>query len=162
MKAETGGSGFQFTGRMFLVGIVVFFGIVIAANLIMANYALGEFDGVVEEDAYRKGRDYNDVLDAAKAQAALGWQDRHSFEAGTFVFHLQDDGGAPVGDISVELEVRRPARADLDQRLTLAPGPDGGWLTRVDLPLAGLWYFRVHVSRGGEKVFRRDIEIMKP
>ena len=58
-------AGFRFTGRKFLITIVTFFTVVIGANVIMATFALSEFDGVVEEDAYRKGRDYNDQLAAA-------------------------------------------------------------------------------------------------
>ncbi len=61
------------TGRRILIGLGAFFLTVFAANAIMVFYALTTFDGVETDDAYRKGRAYNHVLEADAAQAALGW-----------------------------------------------------------------------------------------
>ena len=68
----------QFTGKHFLIFIVSFFVVIIAANGMMAYFAIDTFSGLETDDAYRKGRDYNRTLELAQKQAELGWKRSHS------------------------------------------------------------------------------------
>ena len=62
-------------GRHVLVLLLGFFAVVASANAVMIYGALSTFGGLDTPDAYRKGLAYNQRIDAAAAQAQLGWQE---------------------------------------------------------------------------------------
>ena len=62
-----------FTGWHMATILVAFFGIVIAVNLVNARYAGATFGGVVVENSYVASQQFNDWLDEAKTENALGW-----------------------------------------------------------------------------------------
>ena len=64
----------RLTGRQVLWILVAAFGVVFAVNGMMAWLAEKSFPGLVSNDAYREGLEYNRTIAARQAQAALGWQ----------------------------------------------------------------------------------------
>ncbi len=167
MMGKDKDTGFRFTGKMFLGAIIGFFAIVITANLIMVNFALDSFDGLVEEDAYQKGRDYNAVLDAVAAQEALGWEGYLSLPvkqggvAAKFILVAAD--GTAITAQNIKLNIRRPSRSDLDQTVTLVEAAEGGvYRAMLNLPLAGRWQIRLLVIDGESLIFRQDYNLFLP
>ncbi|MEC7952654.1 MAG: FixH family protein, partial [Pseudomonadota bacterium] len=63
----------EFTGKHAAAIIVTGFAIIIAVNLFMATLAVRGFGGVIVENSYVAGQEFNDWLDAAEEQEALGW-----------------------------------------------------------------------------------------
>ena len=59
-----------FTGRHMLAVVCTFFGVVIAVNVVMAIAATGTFPGLVVANSYVASQGYNELLAAARAQAA--------------------------------------------------------------------------------------------
>lgn len=53
-----------------------FFGVVGAVNFNMARLAIQGFGGTVVDNSYVASQHYNDWLDKAKAQDALGWEEQ--------------------------------------------------------------------------------------
>ena len=156
-------SGFRFTGKMFLALIVGFFAIVITVNIIMVRFALGSFDGLVEEEAYVKGRDYNSVLEAAALQHSLGWDSALSVEGGheNLVLRLmmKAANGEPLTGLVPELELRRPARSDLDKSLKMVEtGEKGVYQAVTALPLSGRWQVRLMITDLENRHYREDHE----
>lgn len=133
--------------------------------MVMVWFAISGFDGLVTDDAYRKGRDYNETLATAKLRQAQGW---HSSIEHIVLPNgkVRLTGVLSVSDPSVSfaepiLEIRRPARADLDQKIKpvpAAPAPNG-FLAEVDLPLDGRWLIRIIASDGANELYRQDYEI---
>lgn len=142
------------TGRMVLFIFLSFFGIVITANTIMMIVAAHTYDGVQEEGAYRKGRDYNDRLKAARTQKALGWQVDFSHEAqGDRLTRLvsagfRDANGRPLDHLSVEAEFFSPVEQDHDRRSALISLGNGQYQAVIRLPRAGRWEFRIRAYEG--------------
>lgn len=63
----------EFTGKHAAAIIVTGFAIIIAVNLFMATLAVRGFGGVIVENSYVASQEFNDWLDAAEEQEALGW-----------------------------------------------------------------------------------------
>jgi nitrogen fixation protein FixH len=139
---------------------VAFLLVILAANGALIWLALGSWAGVATEEAYAKGLAYNRNLEAARAQAALGWRSELDVRiaeglAAEIRFVLTDARGSPIEDAEVTAAFERPAQPGADFRLPLASQGGGAYGAAFALPLAGLW--RVHLTaRHGDDLFVRD------
>ena len=144
----------KISGKGFLIGLSLFFGTIFLANGIMVYYALTTFDGVETDNAYRKGRAYNHVLEADAVQQALGWQ--VSIE--TIPTYTPD---AIVLNIAVTLLDRentaldlpplpitfwRPTAQGMDRATTLTLVAPGKYVGQVELAQAGNWISRINTA----------------
>lgn len=152
----------QFTGWHFLFSIVGFFGVIITANLTMAYFAIDTFSGLETEDAYRKGRDYNETLQAAKRQEALGWREEISLvSSGSGVgaaHHITVilKGAEAETGLKATLLVRRPATNSDDQLIALVettPATFEGVVKSLGL---GRWKVSLVVKKQGEEIYRKN------
>lgn len=154
------------TGRKVLLIFLGFFGAVFAANGIMMVIAARTFDGVVVEDAYRKGRDFNQTLAAARAQDALGW----SVDFGDAAMdtpterlvtaRLFDETGAPLRGFDVAISYFSPVEEEEDRSVTLAALGDGLYQGRISLPRAGRWQMRLQAGVGEDVRYQLRKEVM--
>src|ERR1700687_3074106 len=62
------------TGRMVLLCLLGFFGVVFGVNGILIHEALSTFGGVDTDSAYQAGRKFEQDVAMAKAQDALQWR----------------------------------------------------------------------------------------
>lgn len=143
--------GWRLTGRGVLAIAVVFFGIVIAVNVVMATYAVGGFPGLVSKNPYTEGQRFDSEL---KAERALGWRFAADYDAGALVVRVGEKEGAPLDGLAVSAVVGRPATLQEDRELTLAPraGLPGAYI--ASLPLgAGMWRVEITARRGEADVY---------
>ena len=156
----------RFTGWHFLISIVGFFAVVISANMIMAYFAIDTFPGLETEDAYRKGRDYNDILAAAQRQEALGWQESISLEktgSGTGAAHhlkLVLAGAEDESGLKVQLLLKRPATDADDQLLALVETTAGTFEAVTSELMQGRWKASLLVEKQGQQLFHKNMEFM--
>jgi nitrogen fixation protein FixH len=150
-----------FTGWHMLFVVGLFFGTIIAVNLVMAFAATGTFPGLVVENSYVASQHYDELLDKARAQDEAGWGYELSVEDGVIRARLSRSG-SPANDLSVIAHVGRPSTTREDRVFDLALSPDGSYATSE--PLApGLWEVDLEAGRGAETLFRRTQEIsVKP
>lgn len=156
----------QFTGWHFLIFIVGFFGVVITANVTMAYFAIDTFSGLETDDAFRKGRDYNQTLEAAKQQEALGWQEEltlvkngSGMNAAHYITLTLAGAEAETG-LTATLLIRRPATDADDQMLSLVETTPGTFVGVIKLLDAGRWKRSLVVKKAGEVIFRKNSEFM--
>ena len=156
----------QFTGWHFLIVIIGFFAVVITANMTMAYFAVDTFPGLETEDAYRKGRDYNDVLEAAKRQEALGWQEDIALSktgVGAGSAHhitLVLKGAEGEAGLKATILIKHPATDAKDQLITLVettPATFEGVVNALD---DGRWKLSLVIEQNGDIVFRKNSEVM--
>jgi nitrogen fixation protein FixH len=134
-----------------------FFLVIFGANLTMVFFAISTFSGVETDDAYRKGRDYNETLVEAQQQQALGWTLQISADMSedniancTLVF--LDKAGQGIGDLKIEAVFRRPTHKGIDQPVTLVELQRGTYTGHVALPAEGNWEVRIDaIGPGGER-----------
>jgi nitrogen fixation protein FixH len=128
-----------------------FFGVIIAVNLVNARFARGTFGGVVVENSYVASQDFNQWLDEAKAQQALGWDE---------VTTWRPDGRLAVAVTGVPEEAvlkglaRHPLGRLPDRGLIFDRIGSGRYLSRQALP-DGRWDLRLTLAADGQ-VWRRQ------
>ena len=155
-----------FTGWHFLIYIVGFFVVIITANLTMAYFAIDTFSGLETDDAYRKGRDYNQTLDAAKRQEALGWQEEITLVkngSGMNAAHyitLTLHGAESEKDLTATLLIRRPATNANDQLINLVETTPRVFVGVIKSLEPGRWKRSLVVKKQGEVIFRKNSEFM--
>ncbi len=130
--------------------IVAFFGVVIAANGVMVYIATTTFTGLQTEGHYLKGLAYNRVIEAERAEQALGWQVTVRFEStgerrGRIVAHAEDAAGAPLADAVVVAHLVRPTQDGYDMSITLTSEDNGLYAAEIELPLPGLWEIQTQI-----------------
>lgn len=144
------------TGRHVLYVLLGMFAVIAFVNGVFIYLALSSHPGVIEEDAYRKGLAYNDALDKAASQKALGWRAALRFEpdgdrAGALELRLEDVGGRAVAGLDVLVRLRRPASRDYDRTLTLSEVAPGRYRARTALPLPGNWDVSLRAEADGRE-----------
>ncbi|MEO1193557.1 MAG: FixH family protein [Pseudomonadota bacterium] len=127
------------TGRHLLYALLGFFGVMLVANVIFITLALDTFTGVTNKNAYQDGLNYNQRLEAAAAQQALGWTGALTVESGQLSLALNDAQGAAVTGLTLQAELRRPTNEIADITLPLQEMLPGVYGAALDLPYKGNW-----------------------
>lgn len=130
----------RLTGRHVLIAVVAFFGTVFLANGIFLYSALSTYTGVVAQEPYRKGLQYNERIAAAERQDQLGWQADTALvpEQGLSLV-LRDRQGGPVSGLFVSGVLGRPSTNQHDQNVTLTEVEPGRYVAPVDGLTPGAW-----------------------
>ena len=146
------------TGRTFLVWISGFFAVIFAVNGVFLWLASESWSGLSAENSYRRGIDYNRVIERAERQAALGWTVKAVFEngveqTGRFLLTATAPGGLPIANREVVATFVRPVAEGLDFKVGLEPIEGGRYAADVALPAAGQWDVRAEISRPGSDAY---------
>jgi len=152
------------TGRMVLIWVLVFFGVVFAANGLLVFFALDSWPGLSTEKAYEEGIAYNRTLDAARRQDALGWTSAVALDGGpasaTVRVRLAGPKDAPVTGLDVHVTLLRPVIEGFDVTLSLPETAPGLYAAPVRLPKPGRWTAAIEARRGEETVYRMRHDLM--
>jgi len=144
-------------GRHVLMGLIVFFGVMLAANSFLVYYALDTFSGGDRSDPYRAGLRYNETIDAAKRQAALGWQTDMAYDdgQGRLTLNVQDKAEVPVTGLALGAMVSRPATNREDHTIDFNEVSPGVYAADIELA-PGVWVISLasHREEGGEPSYR--------
>jgi nitrogen fixation protein FixH len=141
----------RLTGWHVLWILIGGFGIVFAVNGVMAWYAIETFPGLVSNDAYREGLDYNRTLAARAEQEKLGWQvdvaltGTGTTRAVTARFHDRD--GHPISGLKVDATMVWPVAGGNDRRASLDEAAPGDYRATIALPSLGNWRLDVEAVR---------------
>ena len=131
-------SEFRFTGWHMWMLAVAFFGVIFAVNIGLAVVSASSWTGMVVEDSYIAGQQFETLRKAHEAQAAAGWSSELLYEPGRARLVIVDRARRPVDLGVVTLLINRPVGGHEDQTLTLARQPDGSYLAPLILP-NGAW-----------------------
>ncbi|CAN7557504.1 FixH family protein [Phenylobacterium sp. LjRoot219] len=130
--------GFRITGWHVLAGVVGFFAVVIAVDVVFTVLAVRTFPGTVSVTPYEDGLLYNRKLARIAAQEELGWRAAAAAEPLAVSLEVRDRAGAPLSGLAVTGRLERPATEQDRKALTfreVSPGryraPAGG--------LSGAW-----------------------
>ena len=136
-----------------VLGIVgLFFGTIIAVNIVMAVFATGTFPGLVVKNSYVASQNFNELLAAGKAQEERGWTADVSTDDGLLQVRLEDSGGAPITGLRVSARAGRPASIREDRILALRL-TSNGYVAADALP-PGRWIVELAVRSGEDLVYR--------
>ncbi len=127
-------------GRHVLWAFLGFFGTVFLANGIFLYAALSTYSGVVAQEPYRKGLDYNDRIAAGARQDELGWRTEATLtrEQGLSLV-LRDKAGTPVSGLSFAGFLGRPSTNQRDLQVMLTEVEPGRYTMAFDNLEPGAW-----------------------
>lgn len=145
-------------GRHVLIALLAFFGVLIAANGIFIYYAVGTFNGLVSEDAYRTGLKYNQRIAAEETQSRRGWQPavRYERDSDELVVTVRDAQGRGVAGLSISGDIRRPVTNKDDHSVTLRETAPARYTVPFKLA-SGQWILQARIrepGKAGEQAFR--------
>lgn len=152
---QPGGS--PLTGRKVLLILAAFFGVMLGVNFVMATYAVKTYSGLDSDKPYDSGLAYNREVEAARAQAALGWTvDITRTPAGPatqLTVSVRDRDGRPVTGLDVSAHFYYPATRKLDREAVATPIAEGVYAAAATLS-RGRWEVEVDLKRDGQRQFR--------
>lgn len=127
-------------------GIIGALAFVVSAQAAMIAIASNNPPVLESETAYADSLRYDDVVDARRASAALGWTAAVEVTADAVVYTVTDAAGAPVAGLSGGLRMARPdtraadaevAFAEVAPGVYRAPRAAGAGVFRLSARLAG-------------------------
>ncbi len=134
-----------------------FFAVIVAVNVFYIYISQKSWRGVVTQDSYQKGINYNEVILQAKQQKKMAWKvvtkyQRLDEKNGEFGVKLSDKNSAPINDANIRANFRRPTQDGFDFNAPLVFF-NGSYRAKVSFPLKGQWDVELVISRG-EEVFQ--------
>lgn len=143
----------KFTGRHIAAILVAFFGVVIAVNFTMAFLASSTFGGLVVKNSYVASQKFNDWIQQARDEDALGWTlETERLQDGRLKLSLSNAEGPLVGAV-VTATARHPVGRDEDVTLAFRALGDGAYESITALP-EGRWLVHVRASLNGAQINR--------
>lgn len=147
-----------FTGRHMLAVMLGFFGIVVGVNLALAFFATRSWTGLVVDNAYVASQHFNEDLEKARQQQALGWRSAMTYRDGVLHVDVRTRSGAALPGLDVRAALQRPTHEGEDRSIDLRPAPDGGYAGRLAVP-AGTWNATVQAVDGQGRRYHRDFRL---
>jgi len=148
-------------GKIFLYMLLGFFLTFATVDAFFVYTAVSSHTGVVTENAYEKGLDYNSAIAAADNQASLGWEGSITLsDDGLLTFTLADDTGALITGADVKAEITRPIQSDLDFRAALNETDAREYRQQLTFPAKGQWDIRVYVTARGARYQLNSREVI--
>jgi nitrogen fixation protein FixH len=146
------------TGRMVLLWILLFFGVIISVNVTMMTLAIRTLPGTDDDNAYADGLAYNQDIAAARAQDARHWQvsarvERDAHGVGNIIVIARDANGAALLGLSFTAVLERPADRRADLSVAMSDRGAGSYRGSVDGLAAGQWELVLEGYRGAERMF---------
>ncbi|QOJ01313.1 MAG: FixH family protein [Phycisphaeraceae bacterium] len=134
--------------------IFVLIGINVMITLSTLYLALADGSVAVEPDYYGKAVRWDDTVRQREANARLGWAvslDPAGHGPGGFAVRVQDQGGSPITDAVVAVELFHQAASRRRFGVTLEPRGDGVYAGLMPTDREGFWEFRVTVTARGQR-----------
>ena len=122
-SSHAAGGTRKFTGWHMAAIMVAFFGVIIGVNLTMAMLAVGSWTGLVVKNSYVASQHFNETLEDAQRQKALGWTSALEYRDGAAHFALTDGAGRKLHGFAVTVRFTRPTHEHDDRDIALAEGP---------------------------------------
>ena len=151
----------QITGRMVLIGFILFFGTIIAVNGVLMYFALNTWPGLVTENAYTKGLNYNDTIAESESQRLLAWEVGIALDSDKKLrISIINNDNAPVLGLKMEAVLTRPLGDHKIVVLTMLENKPGIYEAEFPAPFPGRWKADIKAVAPTGSVFKSRHEIM--
>lgn len=143
--------------------VIGWFGIVavfLGVNAVFIVFAVTSNPGLVVEDYYEQGRQYEkNAIKRLAAHNNLRWESKLETpevitlnKPDTYRFSAVDARGLPIRDANVQVVAYRPSDADADFTTTLQPVAPGMYQGSLSFPLPGVWDLTIKIQRGEDRL----------
>lgn len=120
------------------------FAVVFAVNAVFVTLAVQNNSGVITENPYEKGLAYNQTIQKAAHQEALGWQSDIGYENDTLSFTLRDKQTRAITGATAKAYINRPIESGHAFTLALEEKANGTYAANIEFPLPGQWEVTVN------------------
>jgi len=153
------------TGRMVLICLIAFFGVVSLVNAIMIRFAVTTFGGVETASSYQAGLAFGREAAAARVQDERHWQVQArvlpAAGATTVEIDARDAAGQPLAGLEASAHLAHPTDRRADQMVSLSEAVAGQSRGTAGA-LAGQWDLVIELSREGTRLFRSRNRVILP
>ncbi len=151
---------FELRGWHVFLIFCAFFGVVFAANFVLVTTATRSFPGEEASKAYARGLDYNAVLEAERAEAALGWiverEVSKSADGVRVELTIAAANGRPLNGLTFTGALKHPASKSGDAALTFVQSGPGTYAALADIA-PGAWILEFDATHAdGARIDRRE------
>lgn len=146
------------TGRMVLLVLVVFFGVVFGVNGLLMKLAIQTLPGTEVDSAYSASLAYEKEITAARNQDARAWKvsahvQRAPDGGATVQVEARDNKGMPMAGLTFQGRFERPTDRRADQPVGLTD-VGGGIYRGSAAPIApGQWDLVLEGDAAGQRMF---------
>ncbi|KQY95478.1 ferredoxin [Caulobacter sp. Root1455] len=148
----------QITGKHVLIGVVLFFGLVVGVDAFFVVKAYSTFSGQVASNPYEAGLAFNRTLALREREAALGWTAEAAVpRPGVVALRMKDKTGRPLSTLSLTGTLERPATEIGRQVLAFTPTGDGWY--QAGARLDGAWDLRA-TARNAQDQFEIETRLV--
>jgi nitrogen fixation protein FixH len=126
--------------------VVLFFLCFMTVDFFMVTMALRTHTGVITEDAYKKGLNYNQTINAAREQEAWGWSHDIRLENNNLTFSLKNKSLAYITDANVKVKAIREVQDGHDFEVWMRKSSQGFYEADINFPLTGEWTIRIFAT----------------
>lgn len=143
-------------GRHILAILLAFFGVVFVVNGYFLFKAISTHTGVVANEPYRKGLEYNKRISQDLKQSELNWKDNLVVgHDGRITLELLKQTGEPIKGLLVSGTIARPVTSGFDKPLSFKERATG-YFADVGALADGSWIIDavVRATESGEPIYR--------
>lgn len=146
------------TGRMVLVVLIVFFGVVFGVNGLLMRLAIQTLPGTEVDSAYSASLAYEKEITAARDQDARAWKvnahvQRAADGGATVQVEARDNKGLPMAGLTFQGRFERPTDRRADQPVGLTDVGGGIYRGSASLIAPGQWDLVLEGDAGGQRMF---------
>jgi nitrogen fixation protein FixH len=154
---------FRLNGWHVLAGLVAFFGVVIAVDVVMMVDAYSTFSGEVSTSPYEDGLAYDSQLDQQRDQARLGWRMTLAFaQPGEIRLSAVGPNGAPLSALRVTGRLERPATEAGRLALDFREASPGVYVAQAGRVAGGAWDARISAYDRQGRRFDAERRLLSP
>ncbi|MBI3187807.1 MAG: FixH family protein [Gammaproteobacteria bacterium] len=152
-----------------VIGWVTLVAVVLLVNIVMISLAITTNPGLVSEDYYERGRNYEKtVTTKIAARHALAWSISADFPTSPVMnnnekyrFTVVDKQGVPVSNGQVTASIYRPSDVNADFKVEMSEIVPGVYSGDINFPLKGRWEITVALKRGDDVYdFTRRVNVV--
>ena len=139
-------------------GLIAMMAVIVTVNIIMITVAFKSSPGLVVDDYYEKGKNYNKSLEKMAAQKALDWEVHLSApekielgEKTRYGLTVVDRSRSPLLADKVEIYAFRPSDVAADFSVQMIPQGAGQYAVDLMFPLPGVWDLVVSIVKGDDQ-----------
>lgn len=155
----------KITGKTVILAMIAFYGVIISVNSLFIFFAIDTWPGLTTEDSYKKGLAYNQTIDAAAKQSAMGWNSIVTVDAATntdktIIIRMTEDADTPIGKLVVTAKMERAVGDHKTQIITLSETAPGEYSGTFKEPAEGRWIAEINAVGSNNASFRMKHQVM--
>ena len=146
------------TGRLVLIMLLAFFGIVFGVNFTLMKLAIATLPGTEVDSAYGASLGYGKEIAAANDQTARKWRvdahiERDGSGAATLQVEARDERGQPMTGLKFQGTLERPTDKRADVAVSLAEVGIGIYRGSAPAIAPGQWDLVLEGDSAGQRMF---------